>query len=255
MHTRRLLSLILFVFCLPLPRFAEAGEVQSLIARGDSAQLAMDTQAALRFFREAERRDADNPEVLWRLSKVHTNLAIAAGDETAALRETERAISYARRAVERAPRHTMAHAMLAVAYGQKAAFAPNSEKMDLSKLLHTHARTALEIDGSNTVAMLVLGIWHRELASLSWVVRLLLKAAYGDVPEASLEDSKRLLSRVVQLQPRGIMARIELAKTLVELDEEEDALRHLRTAVSLPAADVHDPRRIDEARRLIKELS
>lgn len=229
--------------------------MQSLIARGDSAMLAFDTQAALRFLREAERRDGGNAEVLWRLSKLHTDLAISARDEAVGLRETERAIAYARRAVDRAPRHSMAHAMLAVGYGQKAAFAPNSEKMDLSKLLYEHAGKALEIDGSNTVAMLVLGIWHREVASLSWVVQLILKAAYGDVPEASLEDSKRMLSRVVQLQPRGIMARLELAKTLVELDKEEEALRHLRIAVSLPVSDIHDPRRVDEARELIKELS
>ena len=255
MHTRRFLPLILLVFCLSLPRSAQAGEVERLIARSDSAQQAFDTRGALRLMREAERLDGGNAEVLWRLSKLHTELAIEARDEAAGLKEAERAITYGRRAVERAPRHAMAHAMLSVAYGQKAAFAPNSEKMDLSKLLHQHAVKALDLDGSNTVAMLVLGIWHREIASLSWVVRLLLKAAYGGVPEASLEDSKRLLSRAVQLQPRGIMARIELAKTLVELDEEGEALRHLRTAVTLPVSDIHDPRRIEEARALIKELS
>jgi hypothetical protein len=142
-----------------------------------------------------------------------------------------------------------------VAYGQKAVFVPNTEKMDLSKLLHAHAGTALEIDASNTVAMLVLGIWHREVASLNWMVKLLLKAAYGDVPEASLEESQRLLSRAVELEPRQIMPRIELAKTLIELDQEKAAERHLRTAVSLPAGDVHDAKRIAEARGLLKGLT
>lgn len=255
MQVRQLLPLILFALFLSLPSSAEAGEVERLIARGDSAAEAMDTRGALRILREAERLDGSNPEVLWRLAKLHVDLAISARDEASGMREAERAIAYGRRAVDRAPRHAMTQAMLSVAYGQKAAFAPNSEKMDLSKLLHQHASAALAIDGSNITALLVLGIWHREVASLSWPVQLILKVAYGDVPEASLDESKRMLSRVVQLQPRGIMARIELAKTLVELDEEAEALRHLRTAVSLPVSDIHDPRRIEEARALIKELS
>jgi hypothetical protein len=86
-------------------------------------------------------------------------------------------------------------------------------------------------------------------------VRLLLKTAYGDVPEASLDESRRLLSKAVQLQPQQIMPRVELAKTLIELDDETSALHHLRTAVSMPVTDIHDPRRIEESRGLIKDLS
>jgi hypothetical protein len=155
----------------------------------------MNTREALRLYIAAAKSDGKNPDILWRISKMHTDLAIASKSENAALKHADRAIDFARRGVASAPRHAMAHAVLAVAYGQKAVFVPNTEKMDLSKLLYSHAGTALEIDASNTVAMLVLGIWHREVASLNWVVRLLLKAAYGDVPEASLEESQRLLAQ------------------------------------------------------------
>lgn len=255
MYTRQFIPIILMIFLLPLPLSATAGEVASLIARGDSAQQVMNTREALRLYLAAAKTDGKNPDILWRISKMHTDLAIASKSEKAAIKHADRAIDYARRGVAAGPRHAMAHAVLAVAYGQKAVFVPNTEKMDLSKLLHAHAGTALEIDASNTVAMLVLGIWHREVASLNWMVKLLLKAAYGDVPEASLEESQRLLSRAVELEPRQIMPRIELAKTLIELDQEKEAERHLRTAISLPAGDVHDAKRIAEARGLLKGLT
>ena len=251
----RFVPLLLLSLMLATPLPAAAADIAALIARGDSADAAMDVRGALRIYREAERLDPRNPELLWRLSKIHTSMAISAGEGKRAMQLVERSIDYARRAVETAPRLAMAHATLAVAYGQKAMFAPNSEKMELSKRLRDSALRALELDPSNTVALLVLGIWHREVASLSWVVRLLLKAVYDDVPDASLEESRRLLARAVQLQPRGIMARLEFAKTLVELDEENEALRQLRTAVALPVSDIHDPSRIAEARGLIKDLS
>ena len=250
-HMLLLISLVLTI----APPSAPADEVHMLLQRGDSAQSARDTRTALRFYQQAIRHDGSNPEVLWRISKAYTDLAIAQRNETAAIRHTDRAIASAKRAIEAAPRHAMAHAVLAVAYGQKAVYVPNTEKMELSKLLHAHAETALDLDASNTVAMLVLGIWHREVASLSWVVRMLLKAVYDDVPEASLERSRQLLRRAVELQPKHIMPRIELAKTLIELDEETAAVRQLRQAISLPAWDVNDPRRIEEARGLLKDIS
>lgn len=250
-------QVVLLMFFVPLIATppALAHDVRELLQRGDSAQSAKDPRAALRLYQQAARADGSNPDVLWRISKVYTDLAIAAKSEAAAIQQTERAIASATRAVAVAPRHAMAHAMLAVAYGQKAVYVPNTEKMELSKLLHAHARTALEIDASNTVAMLVLGIWHREVASLGWVVRTLLKAVYDDVPEATLDQSRQLLLRAVELQPKQIMPRIELAKTLLELDEDAAAARQLRMAISLPPWDVHDARRLDAARALLKEIS
>lgn len=244
-----------FLVLIVIPPPAWADGVETLLQRGDSAQTAKNPRAALRFYQQAARLDGANPDVLWRISKVYTDLAIGSKTETTAIQQTDRAIASARRAVSVGPRHAMAHAVLAVAYGQKAVYVPNTEKMELSKLLHAHARTALEIDGANTVAMLVLGIWHREVASLNWVVRMLLKAVYDDVPEASLEQSRQLLRRAVELQPKQIMPRIELAKTLLALDEEDAAGHQLRMAISLPLWDVHDTRRLDEARRLLKDIS
>ncbi|MBR9976453.1 MAG: hypothetical protein KFH87_00055 [Bacteroidetes bacterium] len=244
--------IILFIVLVTISASAQTPDL--LIARGDSAQAAFSPRDALRFYRQAERQQPMNPDVLWRISKVHTDLSIGEEDPAVAMREAERAVAYAKRAVEHGARHSMAHAVLAVAYGQKAVLVPNRKKMDLSKLLHSHAIRALELDSTNTVAMLVLGIWHREVASLSWIIRLLLKAAYGDVPEASLDDARKLLGRAVALQPTVIMGRVELAKTLIQRDETDAARRQLRTALALPRSDLHDPRRKEEAEALLNAL-
>jgi tetratricopeptide (TPR) repeat protein len=249
MMVRRIVSLILL-----LAGTASGQVPEELIARGDSAQAVFRPDVALRFYRQADRVQPANPDVLWRISKVHTDLSIGEEGSEPAMREAERAVEYAKRAVGHDAHHSMAHAVLAVAYGQKAVLVPNRQKMDLSKLLHIHGMRALELDSTNTVALLVLGIWHREVASLSWIVRLLLKAAYGGVPEASLSTSKDMLERAVALQPEMIMGRVELAKTLVELDEHRTAARHLRKALTLPRSDLHDPARKEEAEELLNDL-
>jgi tetratricopeptide (TPR) repeat protein len=232
-----------------------AAQEDVLLARGDSAQVALDPRSAMKYYQAAEKLQPENPEVLWRISKLHTDFAAGETTDAVALRHLDHAIDYANRAITADPRHSMAQAALAIAFGQKAVVASNTDKVELSRLVRKHAIKALEFERDNHVAMLVLGIWNREVAELSWVVKLALDVVYGGLPEASLEESRRLLQRAAQLYPDQIMPHVELAKTLKAMDDETGAKRHLRKALSLPKRDIGDTRRIEEARKLLQELT
>ena len=247
--------ILLCVLFLPIAAPLTAQEVDALIARGDSLQMEMQPDAAMKLYRKAEQLDPDNPDVLWRISKVFSDYAAQESTDEAAMRELDRSVSYARKAVSVAPKHSMAQVSLAIAYGQKAVVAPNSEKVELSKLVRQHAVRALELESDNHVAMLVLGIWNREVATLSWILKLALDVVYGGLPDASLEESHRLLRRAMRMYPDQIMTHLELAKTLMEMDDEKGAERHLRKALSLPKRDIGDRKRVDEARKLLQELT
>lgn len=248
-------AILLPVFFLVCTLQLQAQQVDALIARGDSAQFSMKPDLAMRLYREAERLDADNPDVLWRISKVYSDYSALKASDEEALRELQRSISYAKKAVAADSTHSMAQVSLAIAYGQKAVVAPNSEKVDLSRLVREHAVRALELESNNHVAMLVLGIWNREVATLNWVLKLALDVVYGGLPDASLEESRRLLQRAMRMYPEQIMTHLELAKTLMEMDDERGAKHHLRKALSLPKRDIGDRRRVDEAQKLLQELT
>ncbi|MBN1448842.1 MAG: hypothetical protein JXA28_13005 [Bacteroidetes bacterium] len=246
----RFIVFLAVLFATVLPAVAQE---DVLIARGDSAQVSLDPRSAMKYYQEAEKMQPENPDVLWRISKLYTDLAAGEASDDVALRQLDHAVTYANRAIAAAPRHSMAQAALAIAYGQKTVVAPNSEKVELSRLVRMHAVKALEFERDNYVAMLVLGIWNREIAELSWVVKLALDVVYGGLPDASLEESRRLLQRAAQLSPDQIMTHVELAKTLKAMDDETAAKRHLRKALSLPKRDIGDSRRIEEARKLLRE--
>ena len=246
-----LFTVFLLFFTVPVT----AQQVDALIARGDSAQLAMQPDTAMELYREAERLDPDNPDVLWRISKVYSDYASLESSDEAARLQLERSISYAKKAVSAAPKHSMAQVSLAIAYGQKAVVAPNAEKVELSKLVRQHAVRALELESDNHVAMLVLGIWNREVATLNWILKLALDVVYGGLPDASLEESHRLLQRAMRMHPDEIMTHLELAKTLMEMEDERKAERHLRKAITLPKRDIGDRKRVDEARKLLQKLT
>lgn len=246
--------LILLFLVLPAVHVA-AQNYEAAIARGDSAQAAMNIEAALRHYREAERIAPARGDVLWRLSQLHTEMAAGETDEARAKVLVDRALRYARRADAAAPRSAMVQVSFAIAYGQLSLIASNDDKVELSRKVHQYGVRALELDAENSVAMLVLGIWHREVASLNWALKLLLDAVYGGLPDASLEESHRLLASAVRLQSGQIMPRVELAKTLIAMDREREARQQLRKAVSMPPGALGDDKRLREAHELLKELA
>ncbi|MDT8323311.1 MAG: hypothetical protein RRA94_04290 [Bacteroidota bacterium] len=244
--------LFLFLYISSAPAAAQTFE--TALARGDSAQAALNIDAALQHYRQAERIAPARGEVLWRLSQLHTEMAAGESDEVRAKKLVERALRYADRADAAVPRSAMVQVSYAIAYGQLSLIASNDDKIDLSRKVRQYALRALELDAENSVALLVLGIWHREVASLNWALKLLLDAVYGGLPDASLEESHRLLTKAVHLQPGQIMPRVELAKTLIAMDREGEARAQLRKAVVMPLGALGDDRRILEARELLEDL-
>jgi len=252
----RTMQFIRFAFLLLLFNgLAVSQDVASHLARGDAAQLQMKADVALAAYRDAEKLEPRNVETLWRISKVLSDFAADESDEARAKQFLRRALSYATCAVHIDSSHAMAWVSLAIVHGQLAVIAPVADKLELSKKIQQYSSRALELDHSNHPAMLVLGMWNREIASLSWIVRLTVRLVYGGVPDASLEESQRLLTAAAALRPDDIMSRVELAKTLIELKEKNEAMMHLRKSLALPLRDVGDPRRQEEARKLLRELT
>lgn len=80
------------------------------------------------------------------------------------------------------------------------------------------------------------------------------RAFFGGLPDASLERSRRLLERAVSLAPETVTPHLELARTLVEMDETAAARRHLRTAASLQPRERLDQVQQRRVRELLEEL-
>ncbi len=234
---------------------ATAGPLDDLLIAADAATRAGDLVAVSRALRQAEQLEANNANVLWRLAKLHVDYAIREKAEDKQLAQVNRALGYANRAVAADSSHSMARVSLAMCYGQKALVVGAREKLELSLLIKRHAEDALALDAANDVAMIILAIWHREVASLNWFLKTAVKLAYGSMPEASLSTAKRLLERAIAMDQGNIMPRVELAKTLIEMEEESAAARELRTVLKMKVADAGDPARLAEARKLLEQIS
>ena len=223
-------------------------------ARGDRLMAESRTEAAIETYRAGLAAHPDDPTLLWKTARAVSNFADEtpgdAGDEA----RMEEAVELSRRAVRSGPGISRAHTTLAASLGKLALFRGGKRKVELAREVGREASRAAEIDPQDFAPFTVLGVLERELATLNPLLRGFASALFGGVPDASLERSAALLGRAVRLAPAYVAPHLELARTYVEMDRDEEARAELEQALALPPRERLDAVLQDRARELLGEL-
>lgn len=98
----------------------------------------------------------------------------------------------------------------------------STEQARLLLAVHADATQAMVLDPNATMPLVVLGAWHRNAAALGFKERLFVKMVAGTLPDASLEESRRLLDRAVSRE-RNPVTLFFLGATMIEQGEKRAA--------------------------------
>lgn len=221
---------------------------------------AVDQLREQREFREALSRlstlreaHPENVDVLRRLAFTWADLGKATDDLSQRKNYYETALSHAQDALTADSTSAWAHLAVAMSEGRVALNAGTRERVERSRAVKRHADRAIELDSTLAGAYHVRGRWHREVESLGFLQRTLLKTVYGGLPDASYEQAVRDFQRAIGLEDRTFH-HLELGKTYIQMDRSEAARQELQTALELSGSDPFDPEYKQEARDLLEEL-
>ena len=224
----------------------------SLIARGDSLYERFDNRGALQHYLDARRKCPEVYEPLMKTARAYNDVGEDAGGKDAGTYYRS-AYQYADTLVKRYPDSLMSHFMMAAAAGNLALFAGPREKVELTKTIERSAKRAIELDPDYDPAYVILGSYYRHVAQSSDVLKFLARTIFGSAPEGTLEQSEEFLRKAVTLNDRNIFAHLELGKTLLAMDEQAGARKHLRQAADLPVTNHQHKQLKREARELLSE--
>ena len=192
-----------------------AGRTLVAVEAGDSALEKFDLNTAIRDYRLALQSQPNNYEATWKLCRGLVDegtLTQLRADQKLCFVEAER---LARRAIGLQPEDANGHLYLAIAVGKLALFEGGKRKVELSKEVKVEAEKALALNSNEDIAYHVLGVWHREMAELNWMLKKFAGLLYGGLPAASLDQSLKNLRHAVELAPENVAHQVELAKTFV----------------------------------------
>lgn len=191
----------------------------------------------------------DDVEVLWRLSATEVNL----GEQRGSTSLYEQGLETANRALEADSTNGLAHFVRSMAEGRLALEAGTREQIERSRAVKYHADRAIELDESLDGALNARGQWNREVASLGFMSRAIVRTVYGGLPDASYERAVEDFKAALDIEDR-ILHRYELARTYAVMDQPEKAREQIEILLDMPNVYYDDPDLKEDARALLNDL-
>ncbi len=238
----------------------DGSEISQLLQKADALYAGFKPKEALNELLKVLQLDPQNHEALSKASRVYIDFGDAITETTAdwqerKLKQYRIAEEYARKAIKADPDGTWGHFYVAVSLGKIAMRSSIPKQIDLAKEIRTEVEKAIALDPQNGYAYHVYGVWHRRMAEIGQMSRLLSVAVlWRSVPKGSLEKSVEYLKKAISLNPTVISHHLELAKTYIPMGQLELARDSLRTAQELPVQFSDDPINKKAVEKLLQEL-
>ncbi|MEW5306025.1 MAG: hypothetical protein WDW36_008527 [Sanguina aurantia] len=214
---------------------------------------------AIAHFQKAAAADPGNAKVLALLSKQWTDLTYAQGavvEVPHAHHCNSRALEYAEAAVAADPRCMSARVACCVSKGRLALFVSDARtKVKLACDAQSDVKVAIELDPSNDTAHHLMGRWNYEMVQVNAFARTLVRILYGaSLMAGSYPEALACYRTAAALCPTCVIHPVEVGRTLLKLKQPEEAVVHLRHALTLTALDINDVLQHHAAEQLLTEL-
>jgi tetratricopeptide (TPR) repeat protein len=228
---------------------AAADSVEELLQEGDAFDQRYQAAEALKFYLPAEQLEPKNPLILVRIARQYRHLASDIPSKEEKLRLGGIALEYSKRAAALAPDDAEAQLSVAISYGKMLPNQGAKAQVQASPRIKEAVDKALKLDPQNDLAWHVLGRWHRVLADVTGVKRILAGAIYGKLPSTTNEAAAKCLQKAIALRPTRLMHYIELGRVYAQMGRKEEARRLINKGLAMPNVEKDDP----EMKRLGRE--
>lgn len=248
---------LFFIYFIIFSTLTIATDVRSFIIKGDEYYARFENQNALKQYEKAYKFAKNDYEVLFKLTRTYNDV----GEEYVELRKRDEAEKYINKAIEYAelfkskfPDSAAVYTYLAMSYGNVAMFRGGKEKVKLAQKIKQNLDISMKKNPHDFLPYIILGIYNREVASLSWIEKLFANTFFGELPEGSFEESEKLFLKALNLEPGMIVATFQLARTYRRMEREKEEINMLKKVISLPTRDFRDKFAINKSKRRLTDL-
>lgn len=122
------------------------------------------------------------------------------------------------------------------------------------KQVKQYAEKALSINSNHAYANFVLGKWHFEVSTLSWVKKAAMKTLFCGMPAASTDSAIVYLEKCRVLDPYYVANYTALATVYKNNEKPAQAIEVLNKLIRLPNRTADDTRLKEEGEKMLNEL-
>jgi tetratricopeptide (TPR) repeat protein len=226
-------------------------DIDSLLSAGNKAYEAFDNETALSAYQKAYDECPGSYEAFMKTTRAHIDLGEDVENSDRKQQLFEQALDLSEKLREAYPDSMMPFFLTSVVAANLAQLSGGRRKVDLAHTLVDNIERAIELDSTYSPSYVVLGAYQREVATASEILKTISRLFFGGVPDGTLEESERNITKALELDPNNLYAHLQLAKTYLELDRTREAREHLREVERLPVTTHQGDELKKEARELL----
>jgi tetratricopeptide (TPR) repeat protein len=227
---------------------------EELFQKAATLDTKLEAKEALQVYLELEKLQPDNADVLVRIARQYRHLMADASSNEEKLKLGKIALQYGKRAATAGPSNSDAQLSCAISYGKMVPFLSKKDQVACSKMIKAGAEKAVKLDSSNDLAWHILGRWHRNVASVGGVKKMLASMIYDSLPEASNDEAVTCLEKAVKLNPGRLMHYVELGRVYAQVGRTSEACTYLEKGLSMPSVEKDDKDAKASAKELLSSL-
>ena len=232
-----------------------AQEQNRLLQQGDEMFFQKQTDIALPLYEEAYKLDPRDNGALIRLIRACSDLGwLRLHKDSSAEHYYRRAAVYADTLLAVSPDLPSAHFWKAMTSGSLIPFGGVSEKLKLGKEVRLEAEKTIELDSTFALAYIILAIFERESAQLSWLERTIARVIFGEELHGSFQASEEFLAQAVKYEPANSYAYYERYWTYLAEGRKDAAAESLKRVLAIPARSQREEQQRQLAQEYLENL-
>ena len=193
-------------------------------------------------------------EIMWRMARSYFDISDQTSDEKIQKVNIDKALPFAKSALELNPLSAKANHWYAVIIGKQGVLEGTKQKIINSYEVREYGLKAIELDPNYDGTYHLMGRWHYNIADLAWYERTIASAIYATPPNGSFEEAATYFSKAVEANPDDIRHYLWLAKSHYQMSNYMDSKLILDKALKLNINNDSDKLLLTQVKELYKKL-
>src|SRR3954447_16822967 len=246
---------ILFFFLLLIGVHAHAQDINLLLKEASNLERQLKEPEALEKYKQIAMVDSTNIAVLVKCAELNCSIGARQTDKNAKANYYKDAESYAIRALTADANNADANYAMAVAAGKMTEIEPEKKKAtEYVRDTKLYGDKAIAINPNHAKANYVVGKWHYEMITLSWLKRTAVKTLYGGLQKANIDSAIVYMEKCRSLDQYFVRNYLDLAKAYQYKSQPAKAIEVLNKLVKLPNRTADDAALKEEGNQMLQKM-
>lgn len=247
---------LLVIFLCVIFNVANAQTLAELQQQALDIEKKLDEAKALEAYKKILSVDSKNLPALVKCTEYCASIGARQKTIQAKLPWYTQSQAFAKQALEADPENAQANYAMALSAGKLTETEDENKKVvEYVRQVKVYGDKALALNPNDAKSNYVMGKWHYQMITLSWVKKAAVKAFYGGLPEAELESAIRYMEKCRSIDKYFVLNYLDLAKAYNQNREPAKAIAILTLLVKLPIRTYDDAAIKEEGRKLLEKLS